>query len=155
MSLINKHLPCNSCGHRWLCGGGWIKMTITLKSQYTLHNIDEHVESPRGCGTRSTLIRGGVDSQRECRKGSSLIETEVFSLQEDQGFSVQRRAICAVCHRRPAAFICDSCEQKICESCTLHSSLLPLSRFCSEECKSEAETAADHVRESDPYTQQR
>ena len=135
-------------------------MTITLKSKYTLYNIDKHIGQWRSHSACRTLTPGGVDSQRERRTGSRVIETEVgsvqFSSEECQRFNAQTEsAACAVCHRCPAAFMCDSCEQRICASCTLRSSLLPLSCFCSDECKSEAETAADHVQESDPYARYR
>ena len=135
-------------------------MMMTLKPQATFDNIVKHTESCCGRSTCSTPIPGGVNSERECRMGSRVIETEVepseFSPEECQSFNAQTgSAVCAVCHRCPAIFMCDSCEQNICESCTGRSSMLPLSRFCSDECKSEAETAAEQIRDSDPHAQRR
>ena len=78
------------------------------------------------------------------------------------GISCSRRADvgpqstpCAICHRSPAVYTCDSCERDVCESCLVRSPLFPLSCFCSEECISDADLAAEHARDSDPYAQHR
>jgi len=63
--------------------------------------------------------------------------------------------ICPICRERPAAFTCDSCERRACDSCLVPSSLLPRSRFCCDECRDEAELAAEQVRQSDAYGQWR
>lgn len=147
MPLIHKHLSVNQCDYQWFGVKVW-KMMAKFKFQNTLINICKHAKPRR--------IPDALNSERmsshviEAEFGPSDFSEEPRSLNAQNGTT-----LCAVCHRWPAAFVCDSCEQNICDSCTLRSSLLPLSRFCSDDCKNEAETATDHVRHSDPYTQRR
>lgn len=84
---------------------------------------------------------------------SSVLQPSAVSLQFPG--AAQANAVCAVCRRRPAAYVCDNCERKVCDLCLVQSSLLPLSRFCSEECRGEAELAAEQARQSDPYARSR
>jgi len=86
-----------------------------------------------------------------------LIETlnESPSVSSQHGARVQVDKLCVVCHERPAAHLCDSCDRGICDSCLVVSSLMPLSRFCSEECRHQAELAAEQTRQSDPYARWR
>ena len=59
--------------------------------------------------------------------------------------------LCAVCTERLAHHNCDACDRRICKACVVASDVLPLSRFCSCECRDEAELAAEEVRQSDAY----
>ena len=83
----------------------------------------------------------------------TLAENLIPSMQDRRTEHVSD--ICPVCRERPAAFICDSCERRVCELCLVPSSLLPLSRFCSDECREQAELAAEQARQSDAYAQWR
>ena len=88
---------------------------------------------------------------------TGLIETfnESPAVSSQHGASAPVDHRCAVCEERPAAHLCDSCDRGMCDFCLVLSSLLPLSRFCSEECRDQAELAAEQARESDPYTRWR
>lgn len=46
---------------------------------------------------------------------------------------------------------CESCDRRFCGRCEVVSELLPLSFFCSSECRDEAELAAEQARQSDLY----
>lgn len=54
-----------------------------------------------------------------------------------------------VCGERLACHHCDTCERRLCQACVLPSLALPLSRFCSTECRDEAELAAEQARQTD------
>jgi len=59
--------------------------------------------------------------------------------------------LCTVCSERLAHHNCDACDRRVCRACVVASDILPLSRFCSSECRDEAELAAEEVRQSDAY----
>ena len=59
--------------------------------------------------------------------------------------------LCTACGERLAHHSCDACDKRICNVCVVDSDILPLSRFCSSECRNEAELAAEEVRQSDNY----
>jgi len=59
--------------------------------------------------------------------------------------------LCTACSERLAHHNCDACDRRVCKACVVASDVLPLSRFCSSECRDEAELAAEEVRQSDAY----
>jgi len=59
--------------------------------------------------------------------------------------------LCTVCAERLAHHNCDACDRRVCKACMVASDILPLSCFCSIECRDEAELAAEEVRQSDAY----
>ena len=58
--------------------------------------------------------------------------------------------VCVICSG-PAEKNCEGCDRGFCNRCEVLSELLPLSRFCSSECRDEAELAAEQARQSDLY----
>ncbi|HEY6253602.1 MAG TPA: hypothetical protein VI685_26895 [Candidatus Angelobacter sp.] len=59
--------------------------------------------------------------------------------------------VCTVCGQRLAHRNCDACDRRICRTCVVTGTSLPLSCFCSSECRDEAELAAEDVRQTDAY----
>ena len=59
--------------------------------------------------------------------------------------------ICGICGERLAHKSCESCDRRMCNACAIFSMILPLSFFCSEDCRDEAELAAEQTRQSDAY----
>jgi len=50
---------------------------------------------------------------------------------------------CDLCGAAAGRESCDTCESRLCQSCRVRSDILPLSCFCSSECRDEAELAAE------------
>ena len=61
------------------------------------------------------------------------------------------RDACDLCGASGCCECCDTCESRLCQGCRVQSEVLPLSCFCSSECRDEAELAAEAARETDAY----
>jgi hypothetical protein len=83
------------------------------------------------------------------------IEDKVVSaVRQEKALQIRQVAartadICGICGERLAYKTCESCEQRMCNACAIFSTILPLSFFCSEECRDEAELAAQQARQTD------
>ena len=63
--------------------------------------------------------------------------------------------LCGACEKRLAHLNCDSCDRRICLACVMAAPSLPLSSFCSAQCRDEAELAAEEARHTDAYARWR
>lgn len=63
--------------------------------------------------------------------------------------------LCVACRERLAHKNCDTCDGRICNVCVVPGNCLPLSSFCSSECRDEAELAAENARQADIYARWR
>lgn len=63
--------------------------------------------------------------------------------------------LCVACAERLAHHSCDTCEKRICNACVVLSLTLTVSFFCSDECREEAELAAEQARATDTYARWR
>ena len=88
---------------------------------------------------------------------SEVIEENVIpAVGREKGLQICQVAartadICGICGERLAHKTCESCERRMCNACAVSSTILPLSFFCSEDCRDEAELAAEQARETDAY----
>ena len=84
----------------------------------------------------------------------AIAENTIPAVRRDMGLEICQVAartndICAICGERLAHKTCESCERRMCNACVVLSVILPLSFFCSEECRDQAELAAEQARQSD------
>lgn len=63
--------------------------------------------------------------------------------------------LCLACEQRLAHSNCDSCDRRICRACIVTAPSLPLSLFCSTQCRDDAELAAEEARQTDTYARWR